>query len=731
MPPDANILGPWNADGSVAAASGPVNALFYPGTTNLTAALAVPVQAGVTTSGINISTTTRAAVPFYDAQIYSYFNGTIPITPAPLNISAPPPMAASVTGLGTNEPVAGLGVSVIGGAASFATQPYQANGYTYVALYPTLNAAAQPGPQHVIFTTPDYMYVIPSGIYLTQQNPPLIGSVTANGDGTLTVAGSNWNSGTQIYFDSLPASITSLNPQTGVAVVVPPAGANNQQATLTAYNSDGQNSQFLQASSAVQYAYGGSSAPQITSVSPASLPAGAEAMIDITGAGVAFAQGLTTVGFGTTDIVVQRVFVLSPSHLQVDVSVANNAALTISDVSIVTGFQIAIQPAAFQITALSAGIPEPVPSLTNALPGLTGSYAGAVVSLYGSNLSVSTTAPTVLIGGLNATLLYASPGQINLVVPTGLTPGPAILKLNNGAANAYPIVVNIDTPPADIEAVQNSTGAYISATQAAHPGDTLIVTLSNFAPAGSSITLSQAQVGVGGVSYTPTQIVQAGPVWQVAFVLDARVPLGASEPLIVYLNGRSSLPANIPVANPDDLSHHCPNLLTRTGKRFSSAEWDIIPPMNKKLLWFACATLAMAAVPAGYQHWSAEQMREHNQALLGKMDKFRDATETIGTFGNHRIITAHREGTGEAEIHTNKVDVMFVQAGEATMVIGGKMIGPRTTGPGEIRGSKIEGGERQPVGPGDILHIPANTPHWWVLEPGKKIDYYTVKITVR
>jgi hypothetical protein len=59
------------------------------------------------------------------------------------------------------------------------------------------------------------------------------------------------------------------------------------------------------------------------------------------------------------------------------------------------------------------------------------------------------------------------------------------------------------------------------------------------------------QVSVGGVSYAPTQIAQAGSVWQVTFVLGSSVPLGTSEPFIVYLNGRSSLPANIPIANPN------------------------------------------------------------------------------------------------------------------------------------------------------------------------------------
>ena len=124
-------------------------------------------------------------------------------------------------------------------------------------------------------------------------------------------------------------------------------------------------------------------------------------------------------------------------------------------------------------------------------------------------------------------------------------------------------------------------------------------------------------------------------------------------------------------------------------------------------------------------------MREHNRALLAKMDTLKDAAETIGSFGNHSIITSHREASGKAEIHETKVDIMFVESGEATMRRRRKSTGREETATGEIRGSKIEGGERQTLHPGDILHIPAKTPHRFLLEPGQKIDYYTVKVAVR
>jgi uncharacterized protein (TIGR03437 family) len=555
MPPDADINGPWNADGSVAAPSGPVNSLFYPGVGNITQASPISVQPGITTPGVDIATAKRASVSLYDAAVYSYLNNNTigPIKPAVINMFAqgPATVVASGAGLGSDGQAPGLGVQIIGGSLSVlptGVRPFQSGGFTYIALDLNFNLGAQPGSQHVVFTTPDYMYVLPSGINATQKAPPTVTSVAANPDGSLTVTGTSWAPDTLLYFDGLPSAIKALDWQNGFAVVVPPPGASGQQATLTAYNTDGQNSQLLQAAAPLTYAYGNSPAPAITSISPSSLPAGAEAAVDITGTGFNFTPGLTTVGFGTSDIVVRSVFVLSPNHLQANVSISPNAALSNPDVSAISGFQLATAPAGFQITPAVAGLPAPVPILENGVSGLNGAYAGAIVSLYGTNLASAGPA-TVTIGGQAATVLFASATQVNLQVPPSLPPGPALLNLNNGIAPAFPVVVNIDTPPAGISAVQNSAGVNIDNTHPAHQGDLLIVSLTKFAAPGAIIDPSRVQVRVGGVLHNVLQVIEAAPLYQVGFLLNSNDPVGQSDALIVYLDGKSSVQAFIPVAH--------------------------------------------------------------------------------------------------------------------------------------------------------------------------------------
>jgi mannose-6-phosphate isomerase-like protein (cupin superfamily) len=139
----------------------------------------------------------------------------------------------------------------------------------------------------------------------------------------------------------------------------------------------------------------------------------------------------------------------------------------------------------------------------------------------------------------------------------------------------------------------------------------------------------------------------------------------------------------------------------------------------------------IAALPAGYSHWTAEQIDARARNLPGKMGKVKVATESLGGWGNHSMSVVHREGSGEAELHETQSDILFIRAGDAAIIVGGTVSGGRRTTAHEIRGPKIEGGEKQPLHPGDVLHIAPGTPHQIILEPGQKLDYYAVKVDAR
>jgi mannose-6-phosphate isomerase-like protein (cupin superfamily) len=150
--------------------------------------------------------------------------------------------------------------------------------------------------------------------------------------------------------------------------------------------------------------------------------------------------------------------------------------------------------------------------------------------------------------------------------------------------------------------------------------------------------------------------------------------------------------------------------------------------MKKTFLLVVPVFLAIAAVPAGYEHWTAQQFATHEEALH-KAAKDGLASETLGHWGNHLLLKTRREASsGQAELHETQADLLIVQSGRATIIVGGKVIGGKTTAPNEIRGTSIEGGERQALKAGDVLHIPAKTPHQVLLDAGQTLDYIVLKV---
>ena len=84
------------------------------------------------------------------------------------------------------------------------------------------------------------------------------------------------------------------------------------------------------------------------------------------------------------------------------------------------------------------------------------------------------------------------------------------------------------------------------------------------------------------------------------------------------------------------------------------------------------------------------------------------------------------------EQHDQIVDVVFIQSGEGTLVLGGQMIGSKGTGEkGESLGTDIQGGQSFPVAAGDVMHIPAKIPHRYLVPKGKHITYVLFKFPAK
>jgi mannose-6-phosphate isomerase-like protein (cupin superfamily) len=93
------------------------------------------------------------------------------------------------------------------------------------------------------------------------------------------------------------------------------------------------------------------------------------------------------------------------------------------------------------------------------------------------------------------------------------------------------------------------------------------------------------------------------------------------------------------------------------------------------------------------------------------------------------VLIANRGRQRGAEIHARTNHVFIIVDGEAEFVTGGKMIDPKEISPGQIRGKDIEGGETHHLSKGDIITIPANTPHQWKdTSKTGSVGYYAVNI---
>jgi mannose-6-phosphate isomerase-like protein (cupin superfamily) len=90
------------------------------------------------------------------------------------------------------------------------------------------------------------------------------------------------------------------------------------------------------------------------------------------------------------------------------------------------------------------------------------------------------------------------------------------------------------------------------------------------------------------------------------------------------------------------------------------------------------------------------------------------------------IVLAQRRGAGEVEVHAKTNHVFIIVEGEATLVTGGTLVGARQTAPDQTRAPSVTGGETHHLTKGDVITIPAKTPHWFKEVPSQTIAYYAI-----
>jgi mannose-6-phosphate isomerase-like protein (cupin superfamily) len=115
---------------------------------------------------------------------------------------------------------------------------------------------------------------------------------------------------------------------------------------------------------------------------------------------------------------------------------------------------------------------------------------------------------------------------------------------------------------------------------------------------------------------------------------------------------------------------------------------------------------AQSVVPPGTVATGSDLKKALADAPAGPMTVAR-----IETTDTTRVNLIHRTVPQNAIIHPTGWEVHHITDGTGTVVTGGRVV--RSTGAAGERVAKIEDGESRVVTVGDVVIIPAGTPHWY------------------
>jgi len=145
---------------------------------------------------------------------------------------------------------------------------------------------------------------------------------------------------------------------------------------------------------------------------------------------------------------------------------------------------------------------------------------------------------------------------------------------------------------------------------------------------------------------------------------------------------------------------------------------------------FAAALLLIAGIAAAQSAPTspAEVVRAVRLKQLGdSITPGASRTAQIGRGPNFTYALTHRDSSGGLERHDAWTDILVIQSGSATYLSGGVQEGASAATPGEWRGGTARGATRQRIGAGDVVTVPAGTPHQFILSPGEQITYIAFK----
>jgi mannose-6-phosphate isomerase-like protein (cupin superfamily) len=156
---------------------------------------------------------------------------------------------------------------------------------------------------------------------------------------------------------------------------------------------------------------------------------------------------------------------------------------------------------------------------------------------------------------------------------------------------------------------------------------------------------------------------------------------------------------------------------------------------NRILALTLLATLTVPAVSRSAEPVPVQTFM-NNKEIMGLIDKAKadrkgDAplvAEPILLMAPYRAQLEYRPGTAPAALHEKDAELFVVLQGTGNIVTGGKLVDEKRVNANNLSGPSIAGGNSQSVAAGDMLIVPANTPHQVIPTGGAPIVVMTMHV---
>jgi len=480
---------------------------FFGAVSNPRDADRIRVAAGQTLGPVSFAVEPAAQPPVRSVTTYAFPGNNAPgVHPAFLDLTESPDFALAIG--------PGLDASVQVETFDPELSLLPARPYEFDARFLRLDFNAAPfarlGPADLLFRSPDNFYVLPSAVRLTSSPAPLLYWLTpdfaSDDPAAWRLRGDGLDPGSSVYFDGEPARILDFTPDGREFSVLPPPAAPGHAAVVTVYNPDGQSSAFTLPDGNVIFEYPDRPDARI-SVSPQQVPQGRDVVVDVEVANMPLEPGRVELGVGTSDVVVRRVQVLSPTRLRAVVYASPEAEPGAYDLTLVNGLHLVRQEDAFRVAG-PALILDNQPalrfrSLVNAATGQTAVAPGSLATLFGERLaSAAARAPDagvrVTFDGVPALVTGVTSSQIDLVVPEDIDPGLVEIRVFNGDQESEPMLAEISRSAPGMFGVFRSDGVRADATTPVQAGRSLTILATGLGPGSPFV-----QVDVGGLRFFP------------------------------------------------------------------------------------------------------------------------------------------------------------------------------------------------------------------------------------